>query len=98
MSLNGSLSFNALFALVFFGAQTSCHFKNRLHSLNVNTFFPIVIEPEEEALSFFHCCSWISRYMCFYHIAFVLQCTRFLFFFLTRKQFRGTFHAAVRHL
>lgn len=70
------------FLCFIFGAQTSCHYKNRLHSQNVNTlnFSFRFMEPEEEALSlfFFHC-SWISRFMCFCNIAFVLQWTVFLF-------------------
>lgn len=63
------------FLCFLFGAQTSCHFKNRLHSQNVNTlifFFPVSWNQKRRHFPFF-------RFMCFCHIAFVLQWTVFLF-------------------
>lgn len=65
------------FLCFLFGAQTSCHFKNRLHSQNVNTlnffFFPFHGTRRGGTFLFFF------RFMCFCHIAFVLQWTVFLF-------------------
>lgn len=65
MSLNGSLSFNALFSLFSFWSTECEHFEFFLFSVSWNQ--------KRRHFPFFF------RFMCFCHIAFVLQWTGFLF-------------------
>lgn len=88
------------FSLCFiFGAQTSCHFKNRLHSQNVNTlnFSFRFMEPEEEALSFFFFTVALGSVVsCVFVI--LLLCYSELVFCLNTETVPWFLNAAVRHL